>query len=379
LAKGGKHALLVFPGSRPIKLIPRARAELRICPHSGPFGTILSCREPITSSPLAWVVALGGLSLGACSRTAAPQGAGAPTPLAVQADWYAEPEEGGNYQALAKGYYRDAGLDVNVLNGGPGAFPFQKVVSGGADFALGRSDDVILAVSRGLPIEIVCVYMEKDPMSVIVHDGSPVRDFPDLAGRVVMADPTSAWINYLKAQYHIDFGIIPLNYGLGQFLADPGFIIQGFATNEPYYIRQKGVASRTLLIANSGYNPYRVIYGNSAYIRAHPDAVRAFVAATLRGWGEFLHGDASAGEKLIFARNQSMTPEFMAFSMNAMRENGFVDGDPAKGERLGLMTRRRMQEQVDLMVRLKVIQAPIALDRFVTFEFLPPDLAALSR
>ena len=314
----------------------------------------------------------------ACSKAPVPD-AGAPTPIAIQADWYAEAEEGGNYQALARGFYRDAGLDVTILNGGPGGFPFQKVVSGGAQFALGRSDDVILAVSRGLPILVVCAYMEKDPMAVIVHDESPVRDFGDLAGRVVMADPTSAWINYLKAQYHMEFGIIPLNYGLGQFMADRNFIVQGFATNEPYYIRQKGVAARTLIIANSGYNPYRVIYGNAAFIRAHPDAVRAFVGATLRGWQDFLEGDPAPAKKLIFARNESMTEDFMKFSTASMKENHFVTGDPAKGERLGLMTRKRMQEQVDLFVKLKVIAAPVPLERFVSFDFLPPDLQVLSQ
>jgi NitT/TauT family transport system substrate-binding protein len=327
---------------------------------------------------LPYSAALACLVLSACSKVAPPVGKEL-IPIALQADWYAEAEEGGNYQALAKGYYRDAGLDVTILNGGPGGFPFQKVVSGGAQFALGRSDDVILAVSRGLPVLIVCAYMEKDPMAVIVHDESPVKDFGGLAGRVIMADPTSAWLTYLKAQYHMEFGIIPLNYGLGQFLADRNFIVQGFATNEPYYIRQKGVASRTLLIANSGYNPYRVIYGNAAFIRAHPDAVKAFVAATLRGWQDFLDGDPTPAKKLIFARNDAMTEDFMKFSMDSMKENRFVAGDPSKGERLGLMTRRRMQEQVDLFVKLGVLAAPEPLEKFVSFDFLPPDLQALSR
>jgi NitT/TauT family transport system substrate-binding protein len=319
------------------------------------------------------------LLLAACSKTAVRESDGL-THVSIQADWYAEAEEGGNYQALARGFYREAGLDVNLMNGGPGGFPFQKVASGTADFALGRSDDVILAVSRGhLPLVIVCGYMERDPMAVLVHEESPVRDFQDLAGKVMMADPTSAWLSYLKAQYHMDFGIIPLNYGLGQFIADRNFIVQGFATNEPYFLKQKGVATRTLLLANSGYRPYRVIYANSGFVRAHPEAVRAFVAATLRGWKDFMEGDPAPAKKEIFARNAAMTEDFFDFSLGAMKENHFVTGDPALGERLGLITRQRMQDQVDLFVRLKVIDAPVPLDQFVSFDFLPPDLAALAK
>ena len=323
--------------------------------------------------------AAAALLLTGCSRPAA-QKAGVLTPVSVQADWYAEAEEGGNYQALAKGFYREAGLDMNLINGGPGGYPLQKVASGHADFALGRSDDIIGAVSRAhLPLVIVCAYMEKDPMAVLVHAESPVKGFADLSGRVVQADPVSAWIPYLKAKYRIDFSIIPINYGLAQFMADRNLIVQGFATNEPYFVRKKGVASRTLLIADSGYNPYRVIYANAGFVREHPDAVRAFVAATLRGWKDFLDGDPSPAKKLILARNEQMTDEFMNFSMQAMKENHFVTGDPALGERLGLFTRRRMQQQVDLFVKLKIIEAPLPLEKFVSFDFLPPDLAALSK
>jgi NitT/TauT family transport system substrate-binding protein len=194
-----------------------------------------------------------------------------------------------------------------------------------------------------------------------------------------MADPSSAWITYLKARYSMDFGIIPINYGLSEFMADKNLIVQGFVTNEPYFVQQCGVASRTLLIASSGYNPYRVIYANKGFVRRHPDAVRAFVAATLKGWEDFLEGDPTPAKRMIFARNDAMTEGFMEFSTKAMEDNHLLRGDPAIGERLGLMTRRRMQEQVDLYVKLKVIEAPVPLDEFVSFDFLPPDLAALAK
>jgi NitT/TauT family transport system substrate-binding protein len=162
-------------------------------------------------------------------------------------------------------------------------------------------------------------------------------------------------------------------------MADPQFIIQGFATNEPYYIKQKGGSSRTLLISNSGYNPYRVVYANATYARAHPDVVKAFVAATLRGWKDFMEGHPEPAKDLIRSRNDAMTEGFFDFSMDAMKRNHFVEGDAAQGEELGLITRKRMQEQVDLFVRLKIIDAPLPLEQFVSFDYLPPELAARSQ
>lgn len=324
-------------------------------------------------------IALGcPLLLVACSKPAAPV-AQTLTPVTLQADWFAEAEQAGNYQALARGFYRQAGLDVTIRNGGPGCFPLQKVATGRADFALGRSDDVLMAVANAhLPLVILCAYMEKDPMSVFVHASSPVKDFPDLAGRVVMADTSSAWIPYLKARYHMSFGVIPLNYSLTQFMAEPWLIVQGFATSEPYFLRLHGIASRTLLIANSGYNPYRVIFANRSFVRQHPDATRAFVAATLEGWNDFLGGDREPAERLIRAVNPEMTPGYLAYSIKAMQADHMLRGDPALGERIGLITRGRLQQEVDLAVKLKLIPAPIPVDEFATFDYLPPDLASVA-
>src|SRR4051812_47541938 len=84
------------------------------------------------------------LTLAACGKkapetvTAAPAPASAPAPapepvltkITVQLDWVAEPEHGGFYQAKAKGFFKDAGLDVQIIPGGPNALVMQKLATG---------------------------------------------------------------------------------------------------------------------------------------------------------------------------------------------------------------------------------------------------------
>jgi len=62
-----------------------------------------------------------------------------------------------------------------------------------------------------------------------------------------------------------------------------------------------------------------------------------------------------------------------------MREQHIVFGKPEEGEQLGLMTRRRMQEQVEVLARLKLIPQLIPLDKFVRFDLLPPPLQAAAQ
>jgi NitT/TauT family transport system substrate-binding protein len=326
----------------------------------------------------AFLAAALALLAAGCSKpapTGAPApGAAAPARIRFKTDWYAQAEHGGFYQALARGYYRDAGLDVAIIPGGPGVLVPQVMLAGQVDIAMGASDDLVMWGAKGLPFVAVGVYMERDPQAILVHEDGPVKTFADLNHRTIMAVQGENWIEYLKAHYHIDFNLIPSNFGIAQFMADKDFIQQCFVTNEPYFVKKNGGHPRTLLIADSGFNPYRVIYTTQGYLRNHPAEVRSFVAASLRGWDDFMNGDPSPAKALILKDNENMTNEFMDYTIKALRDEHIVSGRAELGERPGLMTRRRMQDQVELLFQLKIIPELIPLDRFARFDFMPPDL-----
>jgi NitT/TauT family transport system substrate-binding protein len=321
---------------------------------------------------LASAVLLCGCSKPAPSASAS--GAPAPTKLRFKTDWYPQGEHGGFYQAEAKGYYRDANLDVEIQPGGPGILVTQLMLSGQCDVAMGRTDDLIVYAGQGLPFVIVGVYMEHDPQALLVHEEDTVKSFADLDHRTVMATPGVYWMDYLRLKYHLDLREIPLNYGLAQFMSDKTFIQQCFLTNEPYYVRKNGGHPRVIPLSESGYDPYRAIFTTQAYLSAHPEAVRAFIAASLKGWDEFMNGDAAPAKAAILKANPQMTVEFIDFSMKAMREEKIVFGKAEAGERLGLMTPKRMEEQVTALAQLKIIPQLLPLEKFARFDLLPPEL-----
>jgi NitT/TauT family transport system substrate-binding protein len=324
------------------------------------------------------------LALAGCSRPApSPSLSGTAGPVLERVrfknDWFPIAEQGGFYQAAVKGFYKNAGLDVELVPGGPGASPSQILVAGQADIAMGRSDDVIVLCQQGLPFVIVGVYMEHDPQALLLHDEDPAKSFADLNHRTIMVQPGTYWMEYLRMRYNLDLKEIPLNYGMAEFMADKTFIKECFVTHEPYYVREHGGHPRTLLLSESGYNPYRVIYTKQSYLRDHAETVRRFIAASLRGWDDFMNGDSTQAKALIMKLNDTNTEGFVDFSFNTMRDQHFIAGNAESGERLGLMTRARMQEQVDMLARLKILKEPIPLDRFVRFDLLPSELQADSR
>jgi NitT/TauT family transport system substrate-binding protein len=318
------------------------------------------------------------LGMAGCGRqqpTPPPTASSTLRKVVLQTDWFPQAEHGGFYQALAQGFYRDAGLDVDIWPGGPGAGIKLKVAKGEADFGMNRSDDILLAASRDLALVMVAATMQHDPMALMVHADSPVKTFKDLQGRVVIGNVGMAYMPYLERKFSITFEKRQNTYGLGEFLANPDVVQQCVVTSEPFFAEQQGRRVRTLPLADSGYDCYHAIFCRRELIRASPDVVRAFVHATIRGWRDYLEKDPGPAHAVILKRNAQMSAELLQFSRSEMILRGLVTGDRAKGEDIGQLSTARIAAQLDTLLNLGIMEAPVTVDSVATREFLRTAIA----
>src|SRR5882757_5698001 len=102
--------------------------------------------------------------------------------LIVQLDWVAEPEHGGFYQAQARGFFKDEGLDVTLVPGGPNAFVMPKIATGQADIGQADSTNTLLQQAEDLPVLQVAAVFQDDPSGLLINAASPVHSFEDLQG-----------------------------------------------------------------------------------------------------------------------------------------------------------------------------------------------------
>ncbi|HVZ65315.1 MAG TPA: ABC transporter substrate-binding protein [Lacunisphaera sp.] len=292
--------------------------------------------------------------------------------IRFQTDWYPQPEHGGYYQALAKGYYAAEGLDVEILPGGPNAQVMSSVALGRADLGMTNGDDVIVAIARGVPIKMVAAEMQRDPQGILFHAEHPLRTLQDLEGRTLMAGAGSTWLEVLRKKLGIHFNLMPLVGDLARFMNDPTLVQQCFVTNEPFFARQRGANVGALLIASDTYEPYRVMFTGDEFLARHPDVVGKFVRASVRGWVDYLTGDPSPANQLLAAKRSDLTPEFMAYSIKAMNDYKLVLGDPVRGEAAGQLTAARLQKQIALLQEIGVLDKPVKVEDVATFEFINP-------
>jgi NitT/TauT family transport system substrate-binding protein len=314
--------------------------------------------------------------LGACSGPPEPTAGDGLVRVTFATDWRAQAEHGGFYQALAQGYYREAGLDVRILQGGPAVNVAQLLATSTVDFGLGSNAFISMNLAaEGVPVRAVMAIFQKDPQVIITHPREDVTGLADMRGLPIMiSDATigAFWV-WLKARFGFDDGQIRrYTFNLAPFLVDPGAIQQGYVTSEPYAIEQAlGVPPQVFLLADQGYPGYAaLVLANERLIHDHPAVVQAFVTATARGWQDYLHGDPTAGNALILADNPEMTPDLLAHAIGEMKARGLVDSGDAVTQGIGAMTHARWREFHETMAAEGIYPAELDPSGAYTLEFV---------
>lgn len=320
------------------------------------------------------LLALALLAAGCAKKDPAAPTTTAPLKITVQLDWVPEPEHGGFFQAQARGFFKEAGLDIELIPGGPNAFVMQKLATGQAQIGQADSTNTILAVAQGLPVTQIGAVFQNDPSVLMLHAENPITRFEDLNGKTIMARPEWAFLPYLKKKYGIDFQLIPFNFSVANFIANKDFIQQGYYIAEPYFITKGGAKAPKYLYAwDAGFDAYAVLVANKAWAAQHPEQVRAFLRAYIRGWQEYLEGDPAPAHALMKQMNANNTDEFMMFSRQMIIDEKLVIGrQNGSAAQIGRISRERFQTQINQLEELEILaKGKVTVDQVMTTDYLP--------
>ena len=315
------------------------------------------------------------ITLGLLSAAAALAAEKPLAKITVQLDWVAEPEHGGFYQALARGFFRAEGLDVTIIPGGPNAFVMPKIATGQADIGQADSTNTLLQQAEGLPIVQVAAVFQDDPSGLLIHAGSSVHTFADLQGKTIIARPEWAFLKFLQKKYGLNVSVVPQNFSVAAFLGNKEAIQQGYFIAEPYHIvKAGGQMPRFLSTWDAGFRSYAVLVTNRKFAREHPAELKAFLRAYIRGWQDYITGDPTPAHAALKKANATNTDDFMNFSRKMIIDEKLVTGRDATGglPQVGRLDPARYDTQIRQLEELGILpKGKVTTGRAMTTEFLP--------
>ncbi len=204
-----------------------------------------------------WTGVLAALVLASLAGCSQPQPAGGRDHVRIALNWFPEPEHGGFYAALVHGYYQEAGLDVEILPGGPDVPLLQRVAAGQATFGVENADLILIGRAAGVAVQSVMAPIQVSPRCIMVHEESGITRLEDLREMTLAMSPQNPFYHYLLR--HVPptgVTVVPYPGSVARFLVDMDYGQQGYVLSEPLLARREGARPRSLLLSEIGFNPY---------------------------------------------------------------------------------------------------------------------------
>ena len=281
----------------------------------------------------------------------------------------------GYYAAKEMGYYKEADLDVHFIEASPSVDPAHSVLKGDAQYGIGSSS-ILLQRAEKKPLVVLAVIFQHSPYILISSSRNDIHDIHNLAGKKIMLEPQSdELVAYLKKE-GISINSIKYvehNHGIQNFVDGKIDAMSGYTTYEPYFLNLINFPYQYFSPRSAGID----FYGDNLFttekeISDHPDRVRRFRAASLKGWRYALDHSDQIINLIISKYAPTQSIGFLQFEANQI-----IDLMHPELLEIGYMHEGRWKHILETYADLKMLSRDFSLEGFIYNPNPTPDRTIL--
>jgi NitT/TauT family transport system substrate-binding protein/putative hydroxymethylpyrimidine transport system substrate-binding protein len=333
-------------------------------------------RRPPTITLAAVAAALAlTLALGGCGEDEPATTLPATTKATLVLDFLPNAVHAGIYRAVAAGYYADNGLDLRIIQPSSTADTLKLIDAGKADIGIADAVDVMGQIDAGREARAIMAVVQRPLGGLITRAEDRITSPRQLEGRRVgitgVPSDTAILDTIVEDAGGDPARVEKLTIGFNGVQNLTAGKLQGFVGYYPadgVQVEVDGTPTRTFTFDEYGGPAYPglVAFSTRGRIAQDPAVLRAFVAATVRGYEDAIRRPAVALADLL-RENPALERELTRAQLEAYAPL-FQAGAPA----FGGLDPARIDELSAFLVARDLIDAPVPARRFGTDAFLPP-------
>ncbi len=229
--------------------------------------------------------------------------------LTVMLDWFVNPDHGPLVVAQDQGFFRDAGLEVELVAPADPNTPPKLVAAGQADLAVTYQPQLHLQVAEGLPLARVATLVATPLNSVVVLADGPIKTLADLKGRKIGYSVGGFEDAVLGAMLETaglaldDVELVNVNFALSPsiYAGQVDAVIGAFRNFELNQMEIAGKPGRAFYPEENGVPAYDELILVAKTDRGDDPAIAAFVGAVERAVQYMLNHPQDAWESFTRA------------------------------------------------------------------------------
>jgi len=236
--------------------------------------------------------------------------------MSVGCHWLPQAQFAGYYMAREKGFYRQAGLAVDIVHAGAMTSNVDMLEKNQVEFASLFLSTAVRLRTDGADLVNIGQLFRHSSLILAARKSAGIKELKDLNGKRIgiwRSDFRDAPLQFLRQQgIHAD--IVFMNASIDLFLWGGVDAMLVTSYNELHTLRMCGVTAdelRLFPLKNYGLDiPEDGIYCREKFYRAHPDLCRRFMSATMEGW----HYAATHQEETLDTMEKIMHDNHLPFA-----------------------------------------------------------------
>ncbi|MDF2178143.1 ABC transporter substrate-binding protein [Aliiglaciecola sp. CAU 1673] len=224
--------------------------------------------------------------------------------VVLQLKWFHQFQFAGFYAAKEKGFYKEAGFDVEIRERDINSSAAADVLAGKADFGVADSS-LVLQRLNDKPLVIATTIFQTSPLVFISTSELNIKSPYDLVGKKVMfqRNVDDASLQALMVMFGIDendYEYVPHNFDDWALTNGTADVMSAYLSNQPIKYRNRKIDLNIIDPASYGIDFYGdLLFTTEARVRSDLAGVKRFVDATRRGWQYALENQQEMAELLV--------------------------------------------------------------------------------